>query len=441
MTAQIGITGDTAAAIAASVEQRLHAGRLAPGEALPTVRELASALRVSPATVAAAYRLLQARGLVAGQGRRGTRVVSGPAAAPLAAASVVPPGTVDLASGNPDPALLPPWEPALRAIAAEPGRYGDAPQLAALTAFAAEEFEADGIPVRAPTVLSGALDAIERIVREHLRPGDRVAVEDPCFPGVADLVKASGLVAVPCTLDDEGPTPDGIDRALQSPCRALVLTPRAQNPIGAAITASRASELRRVLRRVPDVLLIENDCAGPIAGAPAVTLRDASRRRWAVVRSTSKCLGPDLRLAIVAADDLTTARVERRLALGMRWVSHILQRLTLALWADPAGGRRLARAAAVYAQRRTALLTALAARGVQAHGRSGLNVWVPVRGEAQVVRGLADRGWAVAAGERFRIQAAPGIRVTTAALMPSDAERFAGDLAAVLGSARVGLAG
>jgi DNA-binding transcriptional MocR family regulator len=216
------------------------------------------------------------------------------------------------------------------------------------------------------------------------------------------------------------------------------MTPRAQNPTGAALTLDRARDLQRILRRHTDVLLIENDPAGPVAGTPAATLAGAAVARWAVIRSTSKFLGPDLRLAAIAGDALTIARVEGRQALGARWISTILQRLVLALWSDPSSGRLLARAAEVYAQRRTALVTALAARGLAAYGRSGFNVWVPVRHEAPVVQALADAGWAVMAGERFRLRSPPAIRITTSSLRPADADRLAADLAAIapMGSSR-----
>ncbi|OFW00539.1 MAG: hypothetical protein A3I61_12330 [Acidobacteria bacterium RIFCSPLOWO2_02_FULL_68_18] len=428
------VVGRTAVAIAASLERQLHAGGTAAGAALPPVRQLAGRLRVSPATVAAAYKQLRARGLVAGRGRRGTRVVSGPpppsaTAVPRAA---IPLGTMDLASGNPDPAFLPPLDPALRMAGSAHVLYG-APGLdRGLARFAAAEFEADGIAARAMAVVSGALDGIERVLREYLRAGDRVAVEDPSFPGILDLISASGWVPAPVAIDDEGLVPEAAAEALGRGCRAVIVTPRAQNPTGAALTADRAQLLRRTLHRFPEVALIENDYVGPVAGARAVTLRGGGEAPWAVIRSTSKFLGPDLRVALLAGDEVTVARVNGRQALGARWVSHLLQRLALALWSDPSSGRRCARAADIYTARRTALRAALSARGIPSRGQSGFNVWVPVANESQVVRAMGDRGWAVAPGERFRLRSAPAIRITTATLDPSDADRLAGDLADAL---------
>jgi DNA-binding transcriptional MocR family regulator len=426
------VSGRTAAAIAASFEQQLHAGKRGTGEALPTVRGLAATLDVSPATVAAAYKLLRARGLVAGRGRRGTRVAAGRITPAHASFQPVPDGAVDLASGNPDPALLPLVGPALRAIEDEVRLYGERADRGGLTAFASAEFQADGIPARAVTVLSGAMDAIERVLREHLRPGDGVALEDPSFPGVLDLVAASGYAAMPFGLDQEGPLPDALHAAIAKGCRAIIVTPRAQNPTGAALSAGRAAELKRALRRFPDVLLIENDYAAPVAGAAFRTLYEDSRNRWAVIRSTSKFLGPDLRVALMAGDDLTISRVRGRHALGARWVSHILQQLTLALWSDPSSGRLLARAGAIYTQRRAAALAALRERGIEASAASGFNIWIPVRDEAQVVQAMAECGWVVAAGQRFRIRSVPGVRLTISTLQPAEAGRLAGDLASAL---------
>jgi DNA-binding transcriptional MocR family regulator len=109
-------------------------------------------------------------------------------------------------------------------------------------------------------------------------------------------------------------------------------------------------------------------------------------------------------------------------------VSHILQRLVAALWRD----RTPARAGRIYGQRREALLRALADRGIPAHGASGLNVWIPVSEESATVQALLHAGWAVKAGERYRIASPPAIRVTIATLEPRDAIRFADDLARVI---------
>ena len=423
------ITGRTAAAIASSIEPQLV--QLASGATLPPVRTVAAKLRVSPATVAAAYKLLQARGLTAGVGRRGTRIVS---PGPLPAGRLVvaiPEGVTDLASGNPDPGLLPGDLPTHLISRLETDDR--VPLDAALMAFAAMELDADGIPASDLTMATGALDGIERILWEHLKSGDAVAIEDPTLPDIRELVATSGFVPTPVTVDADGPEPESLANAMAAGCRAIVVTPRAQNPTGAAISDARAADLRRILRPYPDVVVIENDYAAPIAGVPIAPIRRDPKERWAIVRSTSKFLGPDLRLALVSGDPLTIARVRHRQALGARWVSRIVQRLVLACWSDPSGGRRLARAAEIYGLRRARLVSALADYGIAATARSGFNVWLPVREETAVVAALMNRGWAVAAGEPFRTRSQPAIRVTTSALDPADARRFAADLAAVTG--------
>jgi len=179
------------------------------------------------------------------------------------------------------------------------------------------------------------------------------------------------------------------------------------------------------------LLILEDDHAGPVAGTPYRTLT-VGRERWAVVRSVSKSLGPDLRVAVVAGDARTLSRVEGRQNLGIRWVSHILQQLVASLWRDKRVQRQLVAAAKTYTERRDALLHALRMRGFEPHAASGMNVWIPLREEASVVNALLQRGWAVNAGERYRLKSAPAIRVTIAALPPADAERFADDLAAIV---------
>jgi DNA-binding transcriptional MocR family regulator len=138
--------------------------------------------------------------------------------------------------------------------------------------------------------------------------------------------------------------------------------------------------------------------------------------------------------AAIAGDRETIARVAGRQRIGFRWVSHLLQRIVAELESDAANRRRVQRAAALYAERRQTLVAALAARDIVSHGRSGLNVWVPVPEEVPVVQSLLTAGFAVSAGERFRLRTGPAIRVTIATLAPAMVPALADAIAASFGS-------
>ena len=426
--------GRTAKEISASVEAGIRAGQLAPGDQLPPVRELAGRLGVSPATVAAAYSDLRRRGLTTGAGRAGTRVRGAPPVSSRVYLSA-PAGTRDLITGGPDPDLLPPlpaW-PARRAAR----MYAEAPVAPRLRRLAAGQLAADGIDTASLTVTGGALDGIERVLATWLTPADRVIVEDPGHAVTFDLVAAMGFTAVPVPVDDLGIRPDALDAALARGAGAVIMTPRAQAATGAAWDAGRAAEIGEVLRRHPAAGVIEDDHAGPVAGVPAFSAcaRTAEARgpaRWVTVRSVSKSLGPDLRLAVLAGDEATMTRVAGRQALGTGWVSYQLQEMVADLWSDAAVARALTAAARTYAGRGAALRAALAAHEITATGRSGFTCWVPVADEDGVASALAAAGWAVAPGQRFRIAAPPGIRISFARLAEADAPSFAADLARAL---------
>ena len=171
------------------------------------------------------------------------------------------------------------------------------------------------------------------------------------------------------------------------------------------------------------MLLVEDDHASVVAGPPYASMIGPGWPRWAVIRAMSKILHPDLRLAIVAGDETTIARVEGRQALGPRWVSHILQATAAELLARPRVRRRSRpgraphmppAARALIGALRSAASPPTAPRASTSGSRTE---------EAPVVRGLLDAGWLVMSGERFRFRAAPGIRVTTATLEEHEAPR------------------
>ena len=137
-----------------------------------------------------------------------------------------PEGLVDLATGNPDPALLPPLGPALGRLADVPRLYGQPALRPQFIEFAAGELAADDVSSDHLAVASGALDGVERLLREHLRQGDRVAIEDPSMPALLDLVGALGFSPVPFAMDAEGPLPDSLSEALALGVRSVIVTPR-----------------------------------------------------------------------------------------------------------------------------------------------------------------------------------------------------------------------
>ena len=418
MSAQYQVSGDSAASISASIEAGVRTGDWVFGAALPPVRVLADALHVSPATVAKAYQELRQRGVVETEGRRGTRIRSRPPVAGPRSAMRLPAaeGVRDLSSGEPDVRLLPPLGRALRAVAetnGPPQGYASAAAMPELIEAARPRLVAGGIPAADAeiTVTSGTLDAIERLLTAHLRAGDAVAVEDPGWANLLDLLAALGLRPLPVRVDPEGPDPAAMATALQSGARAAVLTVRAQNPTGVAVSAARSEALRDLFASHPGVLVIEDDhaaelaeqpphCVGPVTGA------------WALTRSASKPFGPDLRIALLAGDAATIARVVGRMRIGSGWVSTVLQRMLLHLWNDDEVTRAVAVAAETYGRRRRALCDALRAQGIAAVGDTGINVWVPVTDETRTVGLLREAGYAVAPGSLFRVSSPPGVRIS-----------------------------
>jgi DNA-binding transcriptional MocR family regulator len=235
--------------------------------------------------------------------------------------------------------------------------------------------------------------------------------------------------------------PRELRAALAGGARAVVITPRGQNPTGAVLDEARAGELRAALQDAPEVLVIEDDHLGPLAPERLHSIV-SGRKRWGATRSVAKALGPDLRLAVLAGDELTVARVQGRQQCGPGWVSHILQQLVLGLWSDAQVLALIERAGRIYAERRERFLRCLGERGIPASGPSGLNVWIPVEDETATVGALLQRGWVLAPGGAYRLQgSSPAVRATIATLSGEEAERLADALRDVLGGASLARTG
>lgn len=419
------IAGESAAAIADSIRDLIVRGDLRPGESLPSVRALAVERGVNRNTVASAYAALAAAGVVETRRRGGTIVTS---LVTVAGEGVsTPGGTVNLADGNPDRDLMPPL-PGLAGYSMH--LYGAAAIDERLERWV-EKHIAPDVELPGMLVLThGAVDAVERILTAHVARGDAVAVEDPCFLSSLGTYQLNGFRALPVAMDEQGMTPDALRLALQAGARAVVCTPRAHNPTGASVTAGRAEALRAVLEEYPEVLVIEDDHFSGLATAPYRRITPETTIRWALVRSVSKFLGPDLRLGFTYCDRDTAARLQARLS-AATWVSHILQHLVATTLADPDLPALLRRASTVYTQRRLLLTDALSDRGLDwLRGPDGFNVWIPLTGhESDVVTDLQAMGWSVRPSSPFTLTPQSAIRVTTSTITPDQAQGFAEQLA------------
>ncbi|GMA31864.1 PLP-dependent aminotransferase family protein [Litorihabitans aurantiacus] len=435
--------------IAAAIAHLVSAGDLRAGDRLPSVRELGAALGVSPATVSGAYRALRAVGVVGSRGRAGT-TVSFPVQHALTpgyralsasttardvrdgvalAARTTTPVRFDLSRGTPDAGLLPSLGEVLAAVAHEHHRaaapaYAEATVVPGLERVLRETWP---VAVERLTVVDGALDAVVRTLEQVVAFGDRVAVEEPGFPPLFDALDRLGAIRVPLAMDRHGVTPASLASALEAGAAVVLLQPRAQNPTGASLTATRARELAALVRRHSQsdvargqgkvraasvrpgrrLLVIEDDHSGLVAHARDVTLAAWIPDRVVHVRSYSKSHGPELRIAAVGGPAREIDALVARRMVGPGWTSRILQTTLARLLTDPRAVAQVERARRTYRARMLGLVTALSDLGVEAHPGDGLNLWLPVADERVALERLAAAGVRAVGGSAFHREMVP----------------------------------
>ncbi|MDR2154049.1 MAG: transcriptional regulator PtsJ [Burkholderiaceae bacterium] len=421
------IHGKTAAEIFECVRTLVQSGQCPPGQVLPSVRDLSESLGINRNTVAVAYRRLVTTGIATAQGRLGTIIRSQSALGEQEGAQAGTP-LIDLASGNPNPAWLPDLRTALTERPWQPRLYGEPIVNTGLEAFI-RQWCAPDCPVSFEIDLThGAVDAIERLLNAYLMPGDKVAVESPCFLSSINLLRTAGLQAVGVPLDSEGMRADGLEAALAKGAQAVILTPRAHNPTGCSLSEKRARVLSRVLDKHPHVLVVVDDHFALLSNAPYYSVISRNASRWALVRSFSKAFGPDVRVAAVASDAATSRQLRIRLASGTSWVSHLLQDMIEGALSRVDTAKLMGKAKIDYVRRRETLQAALQAQGIPfaAHG-DGLNLWLPLQeNDVTAALALARQGWLVRHGEIFSVQEpVRGLRITTSSIEPESCRQLA----------------
>ena len=432
---KVKISGDSAQRIFESVRQLTKNGALKSGDNLPPVRELAEQLGVNRNTVSSAYQRLAKAGIAVTQGRLGTRICQD--ISPGEQEGTTQTKLFDLADGSPRKE----WLPDLNYVASQTQLnqylYGESTILPQIRQYGREWFKGDCPANFEITLCNGAIDTLERMMAAHLIPGDKVVVEDPCYISSANAIRLAGMQVVGAAVDQHGMCPNALESALKKGAKAVLITPRAHNPTGASITAERALELKHVLSHYPDVVVMEDDHFSLLAVSSHHSVIPSNTTNWAVFRSVSKGLGPDLRMAFVAADPESVKRINTRLAPGMSWVSRVLQAFVYTCLTDTSLQSNLTLAKRHCESRRDTLITALNAQDIfPAYTNDGLNVWVPVAQDSQAAAfALSQKGWLVRPGSSFDINiSSSAIRVSVQKIEPNTAEQFAKDVAEILGA-------
>jgi GntR family transcriptional regulator/MocR family aminotransferase len=439
------------------IAQAIRGGALRPGDRLPPVRQIAQDLGVSVSTVTAAFDLLTEDRLIRAEVGRGTFVAPLPPPLPPqlpqplslpreddqprrerersgawrrrslmtvgARLRALYPQSMDCSTGRPDVNLLPlavlqrAWEVAARHATARDLQYAGPEVVDALTRPLATLLDADGIAAAAPDLLIGSSAQQWMMLSLEVscewagveRPV--VAVEEPGYPTIMDAFGRAGARLVPVAVDEEGVTPDSLDAAGRAGATMALLTPRAHNPTGASWTARRRADLAAVVGEHPRLIVVEDDPFADVSITRPGSLLGDERiaDRIIYVRSFSKSIAPDLRIALAAARPRMRALLAEAKSFGDGWTSRLLQRTLAVALADGELSTLLAAARDAYRDRRTRAADALN-RGLAEHGgrtrtgADGLNLWVhlpPGLDAADVVERAAAAGVRVAPGEPF----------------------------------------
>lgn len=208
-------------------------------------------------------------------------------------------------------------------------------------------------------IVSGSQQALDLTFRVLLDPGDRVALEDPCYAGVRAALLASGATLVPTPVDAEGILVQSIAARCPAP-RLVYVTPSHQYPLGAVLSLRRRLSLLDWASRHGS-WIVEDDYDGEFryAGRPLLAMQALDRSgRVAYVGTFSRALLPSLRLGYLV---LPPALVDAFLA--MRALSddsppQLTQAAAAAFIGEGHFSRHLRRMRTVYAERRQALLDA-----------------------------------------------------------------------------------
>ena len=424
-------TGEVMEAIRGKIASRA----LARGDRLPSIRNLAMALKVSPSTVVEAYDRLVSEGVVVSRPGAGFYVSAGVATPAVNALlprteRAIDPLWVSRQSLDATPQALmpgcgwlpPDWMPnpilrrALRGLArgddALLADYGSSRGLLDLRQLLARRCASDGLDVAPEQLLltSSGTQAIDLICRFLLRPGDTVLVDDPCYFNFQALlgVHKVRIVSAPYT-----PTGQDVARFAEVLAEArprLYITNSAiHNPTGATLSAQTAHRLL-TLASAHGLVIVEDDIFAEFEPEPSPRLA-AFDGLVNVIRigSFSKTLSASVRCGYIAArPDWIEAMVDLQVATHFGGASPVAAQLVFTSLMDSAYRRHLEALRRRLSGARREATTRLADLGVTAWvtPRGGFYLWGRLpdgKDASDIARAALDQDVILAPGNVFSV--------------------------------------
>ena len=296
-------------AIADQLACDLEAGRIKPGDRLPTHRELAWKLGVTVGTVTRAYAEAERRGLVAGEVGRGTFIRERSPDLPSSAPQIGDDEFVDL--GRSFPADTRPHMVVARLL----GEIATAPELPQLLSYAttlglpahraagSTWLARSGLPATPSEIVvtNGAQHAITIAMAAVARAGDTVLSEQLTFYGMKSVATLLSLRLHGVAMDEHGLIPDALEAACrQVTPKALYCIPTLQNPTAAIMPAERRQAVAEICRR-HGVVVVEDDIYGFLSTGGPPPLTSFAPDNSIYLTSLSKSVAPGLRVGYLRA--------------------------------------------------------------------------------------------------------------------------------------------
>lgn len=364
-------------AVADALERDLARGVLREGQRLPTHRELASMLSVTPLTITRAYREASRRGLIESTVGRGTFIRG--EVPPLDPAHTEK-GILDL-SKNVVAAtemldLEPRAIPELRAILRDADYHPAAGSLRHRMAGAAwlqrtgVEAETDRI-----VITPGTQQAIVAVLAATCRPGDTIAAEAMTYPRFASIAALLHLKIEPVEVDDGGVVVKSLEKALRR-SKVLYCVPNFQNPTGSVMSEKRRREIA-ALARQRDITVIEDDVYGFLLDSPPAPIHSFAPERTCYLTGLSKSLSPSLRIGVASIPDSLVDGVTEACASITAFTSTPSVEIFAMLSESGAAERCIAAKRELITRNRNAADRVLSPRATRSHAMSP-HIWLPL---------------------------------------------------------------